>query len=74
MLGELEQIVLLAVLRVGEGAYGVPVHDEIVLECDAANAERTAAWLRKAMEDAMRPILEPVPVAVEVSHGPTWGG
>lgn len=30
MLGELEQIVLLAVLRVGEGAYGVPVHDEIV--------------------------------------------
>ena len=30
MLGELEQIVLLAVLRVGEGAYGVPVHEEIV--------------------------------------------
>lgn len=30
MLGELEQIVLLAVLRVGEGAYGVPVHAEIV--------------------------------------------
>jgi DNA-binding PadR family transcriptional regulator len=30
MLGELEQIVLLAVLRVGDSAYGVPVHDEIV--------------------------------------------
>jgi len=30
MLGELEQIVLLAVLRVGDGAYGVPVHEEIV--------------------------------------------
>ena len=30
MLGELEQIVLLAVLRVGETAYGVPVHEEIV--------------------------------------------
>jgi DNA-binding PadR family transcriptional regulator len=29
MLGELEQIVLLAVLRVGSDAYGVPVHDEI---------------------------------------------
>lgn len=29
MLGELEQIVLLAVLRVGQDAYGVPVHDEI---------------------------------------------
>jgi PadR family transcriptional regulator, regulatory protein PadR len=30
MLGELEQIVILAVLRVGDAAYGVPVHDEIV--------------------------------------------
>src|SRR4029450_5592020 len=30
MLGELEQILLLAVLRVGDAAYGVPVHDEIV--------------------------------------------
>ena len=29
MLGELEQVVLLAVLRVGDGAYGVPVHHEI---------------------------------------------
>jgi DNA-binding PadR family transcriptional regulator len=29
MLGELEQVVLLAVLRVGTDAYGVPVHDEI---------------------------------------------
>jgi DNA-binding PadR family transcriptional regulator len=29
MLGELEQVVLLAVLRVGADAYGVPVHDEI---------------------------------------------
>jgi len=26
MLGELEQVVLLAVLRVGKDAYGVPVH------------------------------------------------
>ena len=29
MLGEFEQVVLLAILRVGEDAYGVPVHDEI---------------------------------------------
>jgi PadR family transcriptional regulator, regulatory protein PadR len=29
MLGELEQIVLLAVMRVGQGAYGVPIHAEI---------------------------------------------
>jgi DNA-binding PadR family transcriptional regulator len=29
VLGELEQLVLLAVLRAGDGAYGVPVHREI---------------------------------------------
>jgi len=29
MLGEFEQVVLLAVMRVGKDAYGVPVHDEI---------------------------------------------
>lgn len=29
MLGELEQVVILGVLRVGADAYGVPVHDEI---------------------------------------------
>jgi len=29
MLGEFEQLVLLAVLRVGESAYGIPVRDEI---------------------------------------------
>jgi DNA-binding PadR family transcriptional regulator len=29
VLGELEQLVLLAVMRVGKDAYGVPVHDEI---------------------------------------------
>jgi PadR family transcriptional regulator PadR len=29
MLGELEQLVLLGVLRVGDNAYGVPVHEEI---------------------------------------------
>jgi DNA-binding PadR family transcriptional regulator len=29
MLGELEQLVLLGVMRAGTEAYGVPVHDEI---------------------------------------------
>ena len=29
MLGELEQVVMLAVLRIGPEAYGVPVRDEI---------------------------------------------
>ncbi len=29
MVGEFEQLVLLAVMQLGEQAYGVPVHDEI---------------------------------------------
>jgi DNA-binding PadR family transcriptional regulator len=30
MLGEFEQLVLLALLRVGDAAYAVPVHEELV--------------------------------------------
>jgi PadR family transcriptional regulator PadR len=30
MLGEFEQVVLLALMRVGEDAYGIPVRDEIL--------------------------------------------
>jgi DNA-binding PadR family transcriptional regulator len=30
MLGELEQVLLLAILRVGNDAYGVPIRDEIL--------------------------------------------
>jgi DNA-binding PadR family transcriptional regulator len=41
MLGELEQVVLLAVLRVGEAAYGVPVLDEIERQTGRALALAT---------------------------------
>ena len=34
----------------------------------------TAAWLRAVMEDAMAPLLAPVPVGLEVTAGPTWAG
>ena len=30
MLGDLEQLVLLALMRVGDGAYGVPIHAELL--------------------------------------------
>ena len=36
MLGELEQVLLLAILRVGDGAYGIPIRDE-VLDCTGRN-------------------------------------
>jgi DNA polymerase-1 len=50
------------------------VHDEIVVECDEARQEEVAVWLRSAMRDGMAPLIDPVPVEVEVSAGRTWGG
>jgi DNA polymerase I-like protein with 3'-5' exonuclease and polymerase domains len=57
------------------GAFPVmAVHDEIVVECDADQANAVAAWLRQAMIDAMAPLIAPVPVEVEVQVGETWAG
>jgi DNA polymerase-1 len=57
------------------GAFPVlVVHDEIVVEADADKADAAGAWLKKAMVDAMAPLIDPVPVEVEVKVGRTWGG
>jgi DNA polymerase-1 len=57
------------------GAFPVlAVHDEVVIECDHGQAPAVEAWLRKAMVDAMAPLIEPVPVEVEVKVARTWGG
>jgi DNA polymerase-1 len=50
------------------------VHDEIVVECDRAQADAAAAWLKKAMLDGMAPLVAPVPVVVDVSSSRTWAG
>jgi DNA polymerase-1 len=50
------------------------VHDEIVVECDHVQAEAAGAWLKATLVDAMAPLIEPVPVDVEVKIAPTWGG
>jgi len=56
------------------GAFPVlVVHDEIVVETDECQADSAAAWLKAAMLDAMAPLLDPVPVAVEIKIGRTWG-
>jgi DNA polymerase-1 len=63
--------------RRGQAPGAVPVlavHDEIVVEADAGQANAAAAWLKKAMHDAMAPLLEPVPVEVEVTAACAWGG
>ena len=46
MLGELEQVVLLAVLRVGEEAYGVPVQREIARQ---TGRDLTLATIHKTL-------------------------
>ncbi|MFX9552002.1 DNA polymerase, partial [Acinetobacter baumannii] len=50
------------------------VHDEIVLEVPEADGDRAAAWLKGVMAEGMAPLIDPVPVEVEVSVGATWGG
>jgi DNA polymerase-1 len=57
------------------GAFPVlAVHDEVVVECDAGQAEAAAGWVKAAMIDGMAPLLDPVPCVVEVAVGQTWAG
>jgi DNA polymerase-1 len=49
------------------------VHDEIVIEADEDQADAAASWLKAAMIDAMTPLIEPVPVVVDVKIGQSWG-
>jgi DNA polymerase-1 len=57
------------------GAFPVlAVHDEIVVECDESQAESATEWLRLAMLEGMAPLIEPVPLEVEVSVCRTWAG
>jgi DNA polymerase-1 len=63
--------------RRGDCPGAVPVlvvHDEIVVECEVGQAEAAGAWLKQAMLDAMAPLIDPVPVEVDVKAAPTWGG
>jgi DNA polymerase-1 len=57
------------------GAFPVlAVHDEVVVECDEHQADAVSAWLKRAMQDGMQPLIDPVPVEVEVTVGRTWAG
>ena len=47
------------------------VHDEIVVEADADQADAASAWLKSAMVDAMAPLVAPILVEVEVKAGKT---
>jgi DNA polymerase-1 len=50
------------------------IHDEIIVEADAGQAEAAEAWLKAALVDAMTPLIAPVSVEVEALVGRTWAG
>ncbi len=57
------------------GAFPViAVHDEIVVEADVEQTDAVTAWPKSAMIEAMAPMINPVPVEVEVRVLQTWGG
>ena len=40
----------------------------------AEAGEAAAAWVRQAMLDGLAPLIDPVPVVVDVTVGRTWAG
>jgi DNA polymerase I len=48
------------------------VHDEIVVECAAAEADAARRWIEAAMSDGMQRWLPRVPVVVEAQIGNDW--
>lgn len=47
-------------------------YDEIVVECPEAIASEVAKLMQQEMIAAATPLLNPIPVEVEVKIGPTW--
>jgi DNA polymerase-1 len=45
------------------------IHDELVFELPAANANEHSRWIEKEMTGAIK--LD-VPLKVDITHGPTW--
>ncbi len=50
------------------------VHDEIVVECDATEAEAARQWLVECMTRGMQAVLREVPVVVEAQVVRDWSG
>ncbi len=48
------------------------VHDELIIECDAEQAEQVCKVLSGTMESAMRQIFPEIPIEVEASCCRTW--
>ena len=71
----LKRVLGLLWARRAECPGAVPIlaaHDELVIEADQDQAEPATGWLRAAMIDGMKPLLDPIPVTVEISVGESW--
>ena len=62
-IGELEELVLLAILRLGDGAYGVPIVDELEATAEREVSPATVYVLLRRLEDGglIRSKAEPRP-------------
>ena len=50
------------------------VHDELVIECDAEDADVAAVWVAQCLQAGMTRYLTRVPVQVEVTVAQDWSG
>jgi DNA polymerase I len=51
------------------------VHDEVLVECPAEDADATATWLTTHLEAGMQTVVNgKVPTPVDVVIGQTWAG
>jgi DNA polymerase-1 len=48
------------------------VHDELIAECDEAEAETVGVWLKQGLKDAMQPLVKGVMVGVEALIVPSY--
>ena len=70
----IKQALILLNKRLPEGAHVIAtIHDEIVCECNEADAEAVLANTRKAMLDALGNIAKNCPGEVEGGCGKSWG-
>jgi len=60
--------------RVSSAAPINVVHDEIVIECDRAQADEARAWVMDAMRGGMETVLQRVPAEVEATICSDWSG
>lgn len=50
------------------------MHDELVTECDNQDTRQAALSTQNCPIEGMQPLLNVVPVEVNIEIGKTWGG